>query len=191
MKKESGPWQLPRRTQWTPLHQRCGCVIDWGWDVNGVPPPLFISWCIEMVMVNCPWHGGASGVPITSPITALISLRDPKMQAVYFAQAAIGDDIALGRQLGRELRTLIERVGEGKLAVLAEIPAGYGKWMRANGFDPLDAWLDQRLTDIVLNRGHIAVAPKLFDLPEQQRLSGPSADADEPAPNPSSSALSA
>jgi hypothetical protein len=93
------------------------------------------------------------------------------------------DDIVLGHRLGAELQTLIERVND--LAVLAEIPAGYRKWMRANGYDPLDAWLDQRLTDVVLNRGHVAVPPELFDdVPEQQRRTEPGAESDAPAPDP-------
>lgn len=67
----------PTEVSWTPLRQQCGCVTDWGWNSQTVPPPAFISWCLEMVDVNCPWHGGAGGRPILSPAGEVVRMQDP------------------------------------------------------------------------------------------------------------------
>lgn len=162
----------PAEVSWTPLRQECGCVTDWGWDSQTVPPPAFISWCLEMVGVNCPWHGGAAGRPILSPAGEVVRMQDPGSGFSFYARRASDEDVDLGGRLAGQLRELVAKiVKEDRQALLAEIPIRQRDWLRANGYDPLDAWLDQRLTDIVLNRGRVVLTPELLDRlapPDQQ-----------------------
>lgn len=135
---------------WTPLRQECGCVTDWGWASRAVPPPVFIQWCMEAVSSPCPWH--LQHLPDDGQsVTAQV----PGTGHVIHARRAVGADTALGAQLFRRLRDLMASVVAQDRTELAEqIPARYRDWMIAKGHDPVDTWLDQQLSDIVLNRGH-------------------------------------
>ncbi|MFG3710849.1 hypothetical protein [Micromonospora sp. NPDC047730] len=159
-----GMTKIPAGITWTPLKMTCGCVIDWGWDSNKVPPPVFIQWCISTVGTNCPWHGGETGQAVPRPDHETIALTNPADGVSFYARKATGDDIALGERLAEELRQLMDKVTNDKLAVIKEIPLKYRKWLYANGYDPLEAWLDQRLTDIVLNRGVGSVPPEILEM---------------------------
>lgn len=50
----------------------------------------------------------------------------------------------LGRRLTREMAELETLTGEGRPAVIAAIHPNQKTWLEANGYDPADAWLDQR-----------------------------------------------
>ncbi|MEV5210890.1 hypothetical protein AB0K35_25780 [Micromonospora sp. NPDC053740] len=155
--------QLPAKIAWTPLKHRCGCVADWGWDSEAIPPPQFIAWCINVVGENCPWHGGETEQDMPIPANETIALTHPGSGASIYVRKATGSDVALGEQLAADLQGLMEKATNNKLALVGEIPPRYRKWLYANGYDPLEAWLDQRLTDIVLNRGEVTVTPEMLN----------------------------
>ncbi|WP_336047738.1 hypothetical protein [Streptomyces sp. CA2R101] len=138
---------------WTPLRQECGCVIDWGWDPASVPPDTFLYWCGHVVDLRCPWHGGAEGKPLGIPDGVPVALRDPDTGVALYARRATGEDVALGRRLADGLQDLTAKMATpDPSAVLAEIPPPYLRFLRSEGYDPVNAWLQQRLVDIVLNR---------------------------------------
>jgi hypothetical protein len=144
----------PDRIHWTPLQQRCGCVTDWGWKLNSADPQTFIAWCMNAIDANCPMHSPLPGDngPLTGQGVTQFSSSDDG--ATFYARLAAGDDVALGRHLTDELRHVIGlRASDDADDVLAEAPAVYAQRVRDLGFDPADAWTEQRLTDIVLNRG--------------------------------------
>lgn len=138
---------------WTPLRQECGCVIDWGWDQASVPPDTFLYWCGHVVGLRCPWHGGTEGQPLAIPEGVPVALRDPDTGVALYARRATGEDVALGRRLADGLQDLTTKMAApDPSVVLAEIPPPYLQFMRSEGYDPVNAWLQQRLVDIVLNR---------------------------------------
>lgn len=158
-----GMQRMPADIKWTPLKHKCGDVTDWGWSSRETPPPVFMAWCINVVGQNCPWHGGDTGDLPEVPASETIVLKQPNSDSSFYARQAKGDDIALGERLAGELQELMEKMVNDKLAVVKEIPPKYRKWLYANGYDPVDAWLDQRLADIVLNRGENSLPPELID----------------------------
>jgi hypothetical protein len=77
----------------------------------------------------------------------------------FYARKATGDDITLGRRLSRELAEIRQFLVNGDTdAILTEIPSAYKNWMASNGYDPVDTWTQQRLADLILNRGQHSAA---------------------------------
>lgn len=155
-----------RPLHWTPLRQECGCVVEWGWDSEKISPPAFIEWCMAMISAPCVWHGAETGIEI--PLDQkTVSLRTPK--GLLFTQRAEG---AERRELGLELTRQANELGETlKLddvsGLHVGIPAKYQRIMRAKGLDPLETWLDMRMTDIFLNLGQAALTAEMIEmLPE-------------------------
>ncbi len=141
------------QVHWTPLRQECGCVIDWGWDQASVPPDTFLYWCGHVVGLRCPWHGGVEGQPLGIPEGVPVALRAPDTGVALYARRATGEDVALGRRLADGLQDLTAKMAApDPAAVLAEIPPAHLQFLRSEGYDPVNAWLQQRLVDIVLNR---------------------------------------
>ncbi|MBA0053753.1 hypothetical protein E0L36_23685 [Streptomyces sp. AJS327] len=139
--------------QWTPLLHPCGCVIEWGWESDSVPPPLFIDWCVYVVGHACPWHGGEAGLPTSAPDGAILALPTRDSGFVFYARLATGEQIVLGESLSGQLHGLMAKAGtQDRSALLEEIPPRYREWLSSQGHDPVEAWFGQRLTDILLNR---------------------------------------
>lgn len=159
-----GAQRMPADIAWTPLQHMCGDVTSWGWSSKETPPPVFMAWCMSVVNEKCPWHGGDTGMLPEVPASQTIVLKQPGDRGSFYARQATGDDIALGERLARELQDLVVKMASDKLALAKEIPPKYRKWLYANGYDPLDAWFDQRLTDILLNRGENSTPPEMIDL---------------------------
>ena len=152
----------PDQIAWTPLAHACGCVTDWGWDAAHADPVAFINWCAALIDNPCPWHASDPAQPGDLPRSPLI-VGHPDGGPAFYARQATGDDIALGRYLTRELAKIRQLVVNGDIeAILAEIPPAYRNWMDSNGHDPADTWIRQRLTDLILNRGH-STLPGLDD----------------------------
>ncbi|TJZ50359.1 trypsin-like peptidase domain-containing protein [Streptomyces piniterrae] len=150
---EELPEELSPEIHWTPLRQDCGCVIDWGWEVTSVPLDSFVSWCTYVVALACPWHGAESGQPLDIPDGVPVALRDRDCGTAIYARQATGEDIALGKKLADALQAFTEqRAASDRSSILAEIPPQYQDFLRAGGYDPVEAWLEQRLVDIILNR---------------------------------------
>ena len=122
--------------------------------------------------MNCPWHGRAAGRPILSPASEAVRVEDPSSGFSFFARRASAADVDHGERLAGQLRELVAKiVGRDEQALLAEIPDRQLDWLRANGYNPVDAWLDRRLTEIILNRGRVVLTPELVDRlppPDQQ-----------------------
>lgn len=153
----------PDALHWTPIRHTCGCVVDWGWDRQS-DPREFLMWCLSMVNYNCAWHGAETGHPIVSPAGEMIDMHDPRTGRSFYARHARADDTELGGQLAEQLRDLGDKLDRNdQLAILAEMPAKYRNWLRAHGYDPVEAWVEQRLTDLVLNRGRVTVTDELLD----------------------------
>jgi TPR repeat protein len=134
---------------WTPLAHVCGCVTDWGWDAAHADPLAFINWCAAIIDNPCPWHASSSAQP-----DYLVMAGHPAGGPAFHVRHATGDDIALGRKLTRELTRIRQLLVNGDAeAILDEIPSAYRNWMDSNGYDPADTWIQQRLTDLILNRG--------------------------------------
>ncbi|MBO3741530.1 hypothetical protein [Actinoplanes flavus] len=148
------PGAAPLSPSFTPVEHECRCVIDWGWDTTTVSPPEFIHWCMQMVDLPCPWHGGlVSGLPVGGR-GELLSVAAVATGKRFYARFAVGSDEDLGRRITAQLRKVtiqVLRTPNGQ--VPAELPERYKQWLHATDPDPMNGWLDQRLTDIVLNRG--------------------------------------
>lgn len=143
----------------TPVQHLCGCVIDWGWNVQLVPPPLFIHWFMQLVDFPCPWHGGLSSPMPRGPEGDILCVTQTGTQATFYARRAQGEDLALGRDLSGQLREVVAQVLRTPPdEVPLEVPEHYRTWLIENDPDPMNAWLDQRLADIVLNRGNDTIA---------------------------------
>ncbi|MGW2865928.1 hypothetical protein [Streptomyces sp. NPDC001205] len=156
----------PEKVHWTPLeHPACGCVVDWGWDGKSVPPPAFIQWCRGVIRSACPWHGGEDGnaLPYEQALAYVtVALRDPHSGASYYACMADDESVRLGVELTKQLVELDELVRKGNDAVLAAMPAKLRDWMTSRGHDPAVSWIEQRFTDIILNRGHVSVTEEML-----------------------------
>ncbi|MGP3917663.1 hypothetical protein [Nonomuraea sp. 10N515B] len=148
-----GTHQTPESVAYTPIQQTCGCVVNWGWEPTSCDPRTFMAWCRAMSGAPCPWHGAESGQPVDVPTTAVINMRDLTTGRGFYARIATAGDIELGRRLTAELHELAELVESGPEAVRAAVPAPLRRWLEENGYDPVTAWVDQRMTDIILNRG--------------------------------------
>lgn len=95
---------------------------------------------------------------------------NPTAGPAFYAREATGDDVGLGRALAAELKELTSLMAdESADALLAEIPPSYREWLSSRGYDPVEAWLELRLTDIVLNRGHSIMPGLLQHLDHSQR----------------------
>lgn len=139
----------PGQIAWTPLAHTCGCVTDWGWDAARADPFAFINWCAAIIDHPCPWHASDPAQP-DDLVIAAHSDGGP----AFYARHATGDDIVLGRKLTRELTRIRQLLVDGDAkAILGEIPPAYRNWMDSNGYDPADTWIQERLTDLILNRG--------------------------------------
>jgi hypothetical protein len=55
----------------------------------------------------------------------VVAIHNPDTGASFYARPATGGDVALGERLAGELRELMEKVTNDRLAVLKEIPANY------------------------------------------------------------------
>jgi TPR repeat protein len=139
----------PEQGQWTPIEQRCGCVIDWGWDQRS-NPEAFMMWCVEMTAANCVWHGADSGQFPAPPPNATISLVDRRSGVAYLTRRATGDDIKLGQELTRQIKELMTSSRDD---LIAKVPRTLHEHFVEEGYDPAEQWMQTRLTDIVLNRG--------------------------------------
>jgi hypothetical protein len=127
----------------------CGCVTDWGWDAAHADPFAFINWCATIIDNPCPWHAGGPAQP-----DDLIMAGHPDGGVAFYARQATGDDIVLGRNLTSELTRISQLVANGDVeTILGDIPPAYRDWMNSNGYDPADTWIQQRMTDLILNRG--------------------------------------
>lgn len=161
-----GTLLAPDKIHWTPLeHPACGCVVDWGWDGKSVPPPVFIQWCRGVIRSACPWHGGETGNPLPyeqalAHIT--VALRDPDSDAIYYACMADGESVPLGVDLTNQLGEIDELVRQGDDAVLTAMPAKLRDWMISRGHEPVTSWIEQRFTDIILNRGRVTVTEEML-----------------------------
>ena len=136
-------------------------MADWGWDAAHADPLNFIRWCMGAVDDVCPWHAIDPAGSISSPRNPLL-VGDPGAGPAFYAREATGEDAKLGRTLAAELTELASLIVAADAdAILAMIPPSYREWASSQGYDPVEAWLDMRLTDVVLNRGH-SIAPDLL-----------------------------
>jgi hypothetical protein len=143
----------PDQIAWTPLVHACGCVTDWGWDTAHADPAAFINWCAAIIDNPCPWHASDPAQAGDFPRPPVIA-GHPDGGPVFYARQATGDDIVLGSRLTRELAKTRQHIVNGDTdAILAGIPPPYRNWMASNGHDPVDTWIRQHLTDLILNRG--------------------------------------
>lgn len=162
------PTPPKEKIDWTPVEHSCGCVVDWGWRSRTIPPPLFIAWFNQLVGVDCPWHGGESGVPVDAPEDAQVEIPDGHGFS-FPARKATGESVALGRELTSQLRTIFAAVvGNSPEQLKEQIPPLYRAQMEKQGQDPVNAWLDHQLTNIVLNRGGGVSVEAMEDLLQQK-----------------------
>jgi hypothetical protein len=160
----SRPEPVPEGITWTPLESACGCVIDWGWGGDGTANPLsFIMFVVRAFTANCPWHGAESGQPVQVPRSGVIRFQNgPAGQQYIYVRRAAGTDITLGQRLTRELRQALTADDD-------ELTAGapyYAAWLREEGEDAAEAIRQQRLTDLILNRGHADTVTGMNDFEE-------------------------
>lgn len=149
-----GVRSMPEGVAWTPLEHRCGCVVEWGWEGTTSNPLAFMSFCAVAVESACPWHGAESGRPISSPRWQVLDMHNPQDGTSFYARMAEADDVQLGREITRQLRSLLTLVDRhDRQAIIAQMPpvlvAGYSR----KGYDPVHAWVQGRMTDLLLNRG--------------------------------------
>ena len=153
--EETSPGQIA----WTPLAHACGCVTDWGWDAARAAPFTFINWCAAVIGAPCPWHASDPAQP-----DDLVMAGYPDAGPAFYARRATGGDIALGRKLSREVTRFRQLLVDGDAkAILDEMPSEYRSWMDSNGYDPAETWIQERLSDLSLNRGQSM--PPGFDGP--------------------------
>ncbi|MFI7131338.1 tetratricopeptide repeat protein [Nonomuraea sp. NPDC050153] len=153
---------------WTPFEHPCGCVIDWGWSSQEADPRSFIAWCTYVINEVCPWHAEGSTIAPEAR-KSMVFLRWRAEQGGFFAREATGHDVELGCSLTESLRTLIGQIASAtENSIDVEIPAAYSAALRRHGFDPRSAWFEQRLTDIILNRGESELEPLLRTLESRE-----------------------
>jgi len=139
-------------TAWTPLLHPCGCTVDWGWDGHEAPPDLFIPFCLRSYTAPCPWHSDSIAKPPAGGVAILVLCASSG--ARFWARKADRARLALGAELTRQLAELTSTVIEADPDVFtATLPAAWCRSVTAMGDDPLRAYLEQRLVDIILNRG--------------------------------------
>ncbi|MGW1176157.1 hypothetical protein ACWD4P_20870 [Kitasatospora sp. NPDC002543] len=78
---------------------------------------------------------------------------DPPPGFTVYARLAVGEDDALAGAITAQLRCITEHQAQGRDAVADLVPAKLRAWFERNGYDPVDSWLEQKLCDIVLDRG--------------------------------------
>ncbi len=145
----------PVDTHWTPLLHPCGCTVDWGWDRREMDPLAFIEYCLDHYTVPCPWDTPATeSTPRPAPSQYPLRLLSPASGHHAWARPASGGNIPLGIELTRQLAELTTTITLTNPAVLAAgLPPRYCDIVTAGGDDPVRAWTEQRLTDIILNHG--------------------------------------
>ncbi|MBS2965824.1 sel1 repeat family protein [Actinocrinis puniceicyclus] len=143
------PDSLNDAINWTPLAHTCGCVAEWGWDGEHADPLSFIQWCCNMVTMECPWH---ATVTVADGRPPLFVWHGPEGPA-FFARIASGVQAELGQRITSAIRELLAMTESGDQAgITADIPSEYRDWLESNGYNVAEAWLNKRLTDLVLNR---------------------------------------
>ncbi|GAA2679376.1 hypothetical protein [Streptomyces lunalinharesii] len=146
----------PADTHWTPLLHVCDCTIDWGWDTSEMDPTLFIDFCLKHHTKPCPWHADTSPTPSQdATATQPLRVRCPSSGRHTWARLATSDHVALGAELSRQLHELTDALTHtDDETLVAALPASCREIVAESGDDPLRAWSEQRLLDIVLNHGH-------------------------------------
>ena len=143
----------PADTAWTPLLHPCGCTVDWGWDKHETHPDAFIQFCLRNHTAPCPWHTDTLTPTPTGP-AGVMPVLCPASGAGFWARKAGLADLTLGAELTRQLVELTRAVVEADPEVFtATLPAQWCRSVTTMGDDPLRAYLEQRLLDILLNRG--------------------------------------
>ncbi|MFZ4132677.1 hypothetical protein OG986_33470 [Streptomyces cellulosae] len=96
----------------------------------------------------CTWHGAETGVEVPAGAT-VVRFRVPQGRFVHNRKVTSKDREKLGRELTRQSLGLKRKLKEGDAAgILVDIPAKLQRLFKAKGQDPIEAWLEVRLTDI-------------------------------------------
>lgn len=159
--------QHPEGLHWTPLQHSCGCVTEWGWDSSTLPPPAFVEWCLSVQGSPCTWHGAETGVKVPDE-TTVVRFRIPHDRYMHNRKVTSKDREKLGQELTRQSLDLKRKLQEDDAAgILVDIPEKLQRSFRAKGQDPVETWLEMRLTDIFLNLGRVTLTDEMIEkLPE-------------------------
>ncbi|MFG2825175.1 hypothetical protein ACGFX4_37835 [Kitasatospora sp. NPDC048365] len=146
----------PTDTHWTPLLHPCGCTTSWGWDKREMDPAMFMDFCLRAFPSPCPLHiDRGSAAPAVQPQ----HVQCPATNRRVWTRPATGDSIPLGAELARQLTTLTATVAETDPTELAaRLPQQWHDAVAQSGDDPVRAWIEQRLLDILLNHGGDTIA---------------------------------
>jgi len=62
-------------------------------------------------------------------------------------------DVILGQRISQELRQISDKAVSGsRQDFLPEIPPDYLAFLRREGYEPVSAWIEHRLVNLILNR---------------------------------------
>jgi TPR repeat protein len=143
------PGDLNDAISWTPMAHTCGCVADWGWDADHANPLSFMQWCSGMVTAECPWHATAGFLEDRPPLLVRSSPDGP----AFYARAASGVDVELGRRIVSGIQELLAMAENGdKAGILATISPEYRSWLESQQYDVAEEWFKSRLMNLILNR---------------------------------------
>ncbi|MFJ9127839.1 hypothetical protein ACIRJS_27440 [Streptomyces sp. NPDC102340] len=149
--------------RWTPLEQACGCVAEWGWDGRNADPHTFMAWTSTRPVAPCPWHAETLAGTEGKDLPDTLVVQPHGTDVLIHVRRAAADRHELGRELSRCLAALFGLIADGEQAVLEQIPAGYRNWLANNTPAPANAWVDQRLMEILLNHGRTALPPEVLE----------------------------
>ncbi|WP_086820200.1 tetratricopeptide repeat protein [Allokutzneria sp. NRRL B-24872] len=144
------PGELNDAISWTPLAHTCGCVADWGWDMEQANPMHFMQWCADVISAECPWHTADQSLKDRPPLL----VRNLPHGPAFYARAASGVDVELGQRIASGIQDLLTMAENGDEAgILATIPPDYRSWLESQQYDVVAEWFNSRLTNLILNRG--------------------------------------
>ncbi|KZB82726.1 SEL1-like repeat protein [Amycolatopsis regifaucium] len=134
---------------WTPMAHTCGCVADWGWEVEHSDPLSFMQWCSGVVTVECPWHAVARFPEDRPPLLVRSSPHGP----AFYARAASSADENLGQRIASGIQELLAMAENGDVAgILATISSDYRSWLESQQYDVEEECFRWRLMNLILNR---------------------------------------
>lgn len=123
-----------------------------------------MEWCLAMLRSPCLWHGAEVGSHL-APEGVTVKMRLDTHRFLYARQVTDPARRELGIDLSRQVRELSRKLNEDdKSGILVDIPAKYQRLMRARGYDPVETWLETKLTDLLLNQGRTSMTDQLLQM---------------------------
>ena len=146
-----GTFEQPEGIAWTPIEQLCQCVIEWGWHDETCDPMTFMQFVAKMPLYPCGWHGAETGRPVQVSRSGTLVYTDAGKPPFFYIRRALPEREVLGQRISRELKRVLAMSDQDMAAVVEGMHPSYRAFLGEEGYDPRDAWMESKLTDLILN----------------------------------------